>query len=285
MKISAVKEYEGSLKKLSNLLADSNKKVQGVFYTNTFFSKRYLSRANSVVEDIDLAENFVKLTVATRLEPVGLLEVENTLDMLVEFEAGDIPGFVQAGLLDGSDIEPQPLTPEIVATTKGLYTVDILLNMKEPKVTYQEFKIAGVPFTLLNLHQELDEDFDQTVTLLFGPAEKLYFFSNFYDKELNNRDTKIVLDLIMDENITGKVIKAVKLETDSAHTMLHPYEELISSYMTIDGAYVFGHGSGYVRISREEISKYKMTLEPQGTSGRYMLRLSNGKSVIRLYME
>jgi hypothetical protein len=287
MKVKAFKEYEASLMKVRNLLEDSSKKVQGVFYTNSYFTRRYLARAHALVDEINLTgEDSIKLTVSARIEPMGLLEIENTLDTLVRYEAGDIPGFMPEGMFDGVNIEQQPLASDIVTTTKQLYNIDILLIMNSPKVTYQEFKIAGQPFTLVNIHHALDEDYDQTVTLLFGPVDSLYFFSNFFDKELSVRDSKIILDLIMDENITGKVIKGIKLETEAGvNSFVFPYEELFNSYYNQDGDYVFGMGAGYIKIPKGEIDNYKMKLIPEGSGGNYQLILENNKSKVRLYME
>jgi hypothetical protein len=287
MKVKAFKEYEGTLQKVKNLVDDSSKQVQGVFYTNSYFSRRYLARAHALVEDINLiGEDSIKLTVSARVEPVGILEIEETLDTLVEFEAGDIPGFIPEAMADGINVEQQPIIPDVVTATKQLYSLDILLLMKEPKVTYQEFKIAGVPFTLVNLHHTLGEDYEQTVSLLFGPVGNLYFFSNFYSKTFSVRDSKIILDLIMDENITGKVIKGVKLESENGvSSYVFPYEELLSSYYSQDGDYIFGMGAGYVKIPKDEIDSYKMQLVSQGISGSYQVILENNKNKIRLYME
>jgi hypothetical protein len=287
MKVKAFKEYEASLQKVKNLLTDSSKKVQGVFYTNSYFSKRYLARAHALVDEINLTgEDSIKLTVSARIEPQGLWEIENTLDTLVRHEAGDIPGFIPEGMFDGINIEQQPLASDIVTTTKQLYNLDILLIMTWPKVTYQEFKIAGQPFTLVNIHNTLGEEFEQTVTLLFGPVDNLYFFSNFYDKELSVRDSKIILDLIMDENITGKVIKGIKLETEAGvNSFVFPYEELFNSYHNQDGDYIFGMGGGYIKIPKEEINNYKMRMFPDGKDGGYQIVLENNKSKVRLYME
>lgn len=288
MKVSAFKEHKASLQKVKNLLEDDSKKIQGVFYTNSFFSQRYLARAHSIVDEVNVAEDRIKLTISSRVETQGLWELDNTLDALVEHKAGDLPGFIPEGSLAGSDIEEQPIFPETVSTTKGLYTADIYLILEEAEVTYQEFKIAGCPFTLVNLYKKLgqEDEFEQTVTLLFGDANKFYFLSNFQDKNLSVRDSKLILDLIMDENITGRVIKGAKLEIDTGVSgMVNPYEELISSYRTTEGDYIFGTGAGYVKIPRDEIDRYKMLVESQGASGAYMIMLSNGKNSIRLYME
>jgi hypothetical protein len=287
MKVKAFKEYDSTLQKVKNLMEDSSKQVQGVFYTNSYFSRRYLARSHALVDEINLVgEDSIKMTVSARVEPVGLLEIEETLDTLVEFEAGDIPGFIPEGMFDGVNVEQQPLIPDVVTATKQLYNLDILLIMKEPKVTYQEFKIAGVPFTVVNIYHTLGEDYEQTVSLLFGPVGNLYFFSNFYNKTFSVRDSKIILDLIMGENITGKVIKGVKLESENGvSSYVFPYEELISSYHNQEGDYIFGTGTGYVKIPKGEIDSYKMHLVSQGISGGYQVILENNKNKIRLYME
>jgi len=243
-----------------------------------------------LVNDIDIAENKISLQVSTRIERSGLPELENTLEELVAYNAGDIPGFTPEGYFEGSDLQETPLMADIVATTKELYNADILLNLEYPVITYQEFKIAGKPFTLVNLHKILGDyeetPFEQMVTLLFGEADNLYFFSNFHEENLSVRDSKLILDLIMDENITGKVVKGIKVTSvDGVTASVYPYEELLASYVTMDGDYVFGNGAGYMLIPKDELGNYKMRVVPQGLSGAYQLMLFNNKNTIRIYME
>ena len=286
MIIKAVQEQKGTLQKLKNLLNDPTREVHGVFYTNSFFSKRYLSRSHALVDSIDLKENTVKLTVSTRVEPVGLMEIENTIDKLEQHKAGDVPGFIQEGMFDESGMEPQPLIPEFVATTQQLYSIDIFLILDIPTITYQEFKIAGHKFTLVNIYHTLDNDFGQTVTLLFGDSDKMYFLSHLFDENLSVRDSKIVLDLIMEENITGRVIKGMKITDHSGvGSFIYPYGELISAYYNQDGDYIFGMGAGYIRIPKGEISSYKMECIPQGKTGHYQINLTNSRHTITLNME
>jgi hypothetical protein len=290
MNIGTFKLNSGTLKKLKNLLDDKSKKVQGVFYKNTHFSQHYLSRSHMLVNDIDIAENKISLQVSTRIERAGLPELENTLEELVAYNAGDIPGFTPEGYFEGSDIQETPLMADVVATTKELYNADILLNMAHPVITYQEFKIAGKPFTLVNLHKILGDyeetPFEQMVTLLFGEADNLYFFSNFHEENLSVRDSKLILDLIMDENITGKVVKGIKVTSvDGVTGSVYPYQELLASYVSMDGDYVFGNGAGYVMIPKDELGNYKMRVIPQGLSGAYQIMLFNNKNTIRIYME
>jgi len=290
MNISQFKLHFASLQKVKNLLNDPTKKVQGVFYKNTHFSQRYLARAYTLVKDLDVADNRIKLQVSIRMDQAGLPELENTLDDLVAYSAGDVPGFIPEGYLEGSDLEEPALPAEVVATTKELFNADIVLDMNPVKVSYQEFKIAGKPFTLVNLHTILgdyeEHPFEQMVTLLFGEVDNLYFFSNFHEENLSVRDSKLILDLIMDENITGKVIKTIKLESvDGVTSSVFPYEELISSYLSMDGDYIFGMGAGYLRIPKDELGNYKMRVTPQGTSGAYQIMMFSSKNTIRIYME
>jgi len=66
---------------------------------------------------------------------------------------------------------------------------------------------------------------------------------------------------------------------------VYPYEELLASYVTMDGDYVFGNGAGYMLIPKDELGNYKMRVVPQGISGAYQLMLFNNKNTIRIYME
>src|SRR5690606_3765329 len=118
-----------------------------------------------------------------------------------------------------------------------LFSTDLFLILDNPELTFQEFTIAGSKFTLVNLKHILkdeedteDEGFEQEVSILFGEADRLYLFSHFYNKELNARDTKLIFDLIVDENITGKAITGVKIDSPSGSTSaIFPKGEMISS--------------------------------------------------------
>lgn len=286
MRVQGIKVQDGSLKKLNNLLRDENRKVHGVFYTNSFFSQRYLSRSHALVDNINLEEDSIKLTVSARLERTGLLEIENTLEVLVQNEAGDIPGFTPEGLLPDLPQGENPFIAEAVGVNQQLFSVDVLLIMREPKVTYQKFTIAGVEFVLVNLTQSFGDTYEQTVSLLFGDVAKLYFFSHFYNKKLSVRDMKILFDLIVDTNITGKSVVGVKLESLSgASSSVFPFEELISSYRATSGDYIFGTGAGYVRIPYKKLADYAMSLVPNPDTGSYRIDLESYKDTIRIYME
>lgn len=289
MLVKGIKEHESTLKKLNTLMNDPQKKVQGVFYTNSFFSQRYLCRSHALVDNINIEDNQLKLTVVTRLEQMGLLEIENTLDMLVRYGAGDIPGFTPEGILENeAENMDQPHIVEAVSVGQFLYSLDLLLIMKDPKVTYQEFTIAGTKFTLVNIYHRLSEDeefgFDQTVTLLFGEVDKLYFFSHFFDKKLTLRDLKILLNLIVDENITGKAITAIRTESEGAASGLFPVESLISSYYTTSGDIVFNTNTGYIRLDVDKLQNYKAELTPN-PNGSYLLDLVSKQDTMRIYFE
>lgn len=288
MLVHGVEKKEGSIEFLKRILGSKHKKVYGVFYTNSFFSQRYLCR-NHLLNKMEFEEDIVKLTVSTRLENVGLLEIENTLDMLVKYEAGDIPGLMPEGVF-GKEEAVEPSLPESVSVTQFLTSVDLFLVLKKPEITYQDFWIAGHRFTLINIVHQLGEDnkepeFEQVVSLLIGEVGKLYFFSHFHDKELTKTDMKRVLDLIIDENITGKAITGVKLETESGvSSSVFPYENLISSYTSSNGDIVFGTGSGYVLIPGKDIDKYKMKCIAN-EKGAYRLELRYKKNTVKIYFE
>lgn len=286
MQVLSAREYEAHLSQLKFLLEEEERKIHGVYYTNDYFSQRYLCRNHALI-DLDIEENSISTKIALRLEPQGLFEIENTLDMLVEHEAGDLPGYVPQGSEDG-DGNPlfQHLLPEPISVNQYVIPVDLLLIMKEPKVTFQDFSIAGYDFTVVNLYHKLGEDFEQTVSLLFGYSDKMYFFSHFYDRKLVYKEFKTIIDLIMNENITGRAIRSVRIDNGGSSSCgLFPYEGLISSYISVDGDYVFGDGSAYIRIPGDSLKDYKMQCEPNVQNGAYTLSLYGKKDTIRIYME
>lgn len=286
MRVQGIKTQVGTTRKLQNLLDDPSRKVHGTFYTNTYLSQRYLSRAHGIADSIEITDEMVKLTVSNRVERVGLLEMENTLEELIRHEAGDMPGFTPESVLPEEERESNPFVPEPIGVNQQLFSVDLLLLLKDPTIKYQDFTIAGSKFTLVNIHHTLGEDYEQTVSLLFGDEDKLYLFSHFFDKDLSLRDLKILFDLIIDKNITGKAIVGVKLESLSGVTStVFPAEELISSYLSTSGDYIFGTLAGYVRIPREKLGEYKLKLVPNEQTGSYRMDLVSYKDTISIYME
>lgn len=295
MKIASVKERTGSLQKLKSLLDDKSRKVHGVSYSNSFFTRRYMCRSSVLVDNIDVKDNKVKLTVATRIEQGGLQDVESTLAFLTRFEAGDIPGFTPEGMYDIPQ-ESEDFLPEPVSVTQFLISIDILLNMKNPELTYKEFTIAGCKFTLVEIHEvfyadsnddedEDEDDFDHTVTLLFGEADKFSLLSHFYNKDLSQRDMKMVLDLFVDENLTGKGIRSIMCSLPNGVLLYQfPFDSLINSYTTSMGDYIFGSGYGYIRLTDQQLKKFKMECVPR-PFGSYVIQLKSKELDISFVLE
>lgn len=298
MKIASVKERDGSLKKLKSLLDNKSLKVHGVSYTNSFFSQHYLCRSTLLVNDIDLKDNTVKLTLANRIEQAGLPDLENTLEFLARYEAGDIPGFTPEGMYDKEEQkDTQFMVPEPISVSTFLISVDILLKMTAPTIRYKEFTIAGEKFTLVELHQvfevERDEDdeddvaddFEQTVTLLFGDSHKMYLLSHFYDKDLTTRDMKMILDLFVDDNLTGKAIRSMMCKLPNGVVLYQfPFDSLVNSYTTLEGDYIFGSGYGYVRLTDSQLKKFKMECVPK-PNGAYSIQLNSKELAIEFALE
>lgn len=289
MIINGLKEYKGTLKKLDNLLKDTDRGIQGVYYTNSFFSQRYLTKAFAIADHLSIADNSVNLKIVTRVEKAGILEMNNTSDMLLDYAAGEVKAFS----LDPEEAyahNPTTPIPEPISVNMALFPFDIELFMKDPEVTYQEVTIAGSKFTLINLHQVLDQEkeLEQTVSLLFGERDKLNFFSHFLNKTLTSRDTKLILDLIVDENITGRAVTSVSYRNEEGViSRVFPYEELINSYRNSNGHYIFGTGHGYMRIPKDSLHKYQMTVDAfsDSKSLEYQLVLESAKSRIILNMD
>lgn len=289
MIINGLKEHKGTLRKVYNLLKDTDRGIQGVYYTNSFFSQRYLTKSFAVTDYLNVTDKSINLKIVTRVEKAGILELESTNDMLLEYAAGEVKAFS----LDPEEAyahNPTTAIPEPVSVNTALFPFDIELFMKDPEVTYQDVTIAGSKFTLVNLHQVLDKEkeLEQTVSLLFGERDKLNFFSHLINKTLTSRDVKLILDLIIDENITGRAVKSVSFRNEEGVVnTIFPYEELINSYRSSDGNYVFGTGHGFLRIPKEGLHKYQMTVESFSDSKNleYQLVLESAKSRIILNMD
>lgn len=297
MKVAGIKEQIGTTRKLKILLGDTNLKIHGVYYDNEFFTQRHLSRAQALIDPILLEEDEIKVRMSMRLEKVGVRELENTLDMLVKHSAGDLPGFNSEGMyenaLQGGATEEQPKEnidapqfPEVISVKQQLFTVDLVLILRDYKITYQDFTIAKQKFTLLTITDSLGGELTQSVSLLFGAVNKLYLFSHFFNENLTLRDSKLILDLIVDENITGKALTTIRLETKSGvGTSLYPLTSLIGSYKNISGDYIFSTDTGYIRIPYANIGTFRMTLDPVGTSGMYQIILESSSETITIQTE
>jgi hypothetical protein len=293
MQVSGIKGHVGTLQKVKNLLKDDKKKLQGVAYTNSFFTKRYLARAHALVDSVNITENTIKLQISTRVEAAGVEELSDTLDVLVHHEAGDIPAFIsETDAISG--LNPERVQSEQVSVTTALYNVDLLLIMKDVSVTYQEFSIAGKKMTLVNLHHrlgELDEesgqfDFEQTVSLLFVESQAFYFFGNFMNQKLSTRDTQIMLELIAKENITGKAIKGVQLDAEGgALSTVYPNEGLLSAYYSMSNDLVLGSSlEGYIRIGAADLKNYRMSVR-LSAGGKYALYLENKQTIVVIFTD
>ncbi|AHN66657.1 hypothetical protein Bcp1_182 [Bacillus phage Bcp1] len=283
MRLPNVKSKKGSLEMLQGMLKDKRKQVYGVFYTNDFFSQRYVARNHVLADEVNIEEKTVKLKIATRVEHAGLWELENTLDTLVRYEAGDIPGYDYT-----EENATIPTVPEPISVTKHLYSIDLVLIMKEPSITYQSFSIAGVKFLMINILHVIEDDgdeFEQKVSLLFSEAGKLSVFSHLYNKELTPEDIHMLLHLIMDKNITGKEILAVRIQHKSGtKSVLVPADELISTWIAAKDSYVFSAGLSYIDIPYDSINTYTFTMQPNTIAG-HQLELENEEHTLHILME
>jgi hypothetical protein len=262
MKFVNIKPRQGHLKKLGKLLADPELAVLGVSYNNTFFSKRYLCRSHLLTKKINVHNGTLETTITTRLEAMGLNEIQITAEVLKKYEAGDIPDFL--GDEYGEHASSQDMFPEYISTTQALYSIDLLLKMKAPELTYKDVTIAGEAFTLVDVYEKLDDIFDHTLTFMFGAKGRPDLLAHFSNKDLNLRDAKMILELLVDDNLTGRSIVSVGCETKDLALAVFPYDDPISAYTSAsndgDTEYIFGDGSGYFSFSQESLSGYTMSL-------------------------
>lgn len=287
-KLKDIKEQTGTMRKLSNLL--DSKKVYGVYYTNCFMSERYLSRSHLDVKELDVKNNEIRMTIPTRVEAQGIRELETTLGMLVEYKIGDIPNITTEAEEGSPHGDIIPVADDIVSVNEHLHNIDLYLIVEEPEITYKEFSIAGEKFTLVELHHIIDPSDDvasqveQTITILFGEVGNLYFLSHFHNKNLTSRDTKMIMDLIVDENITGKAITSISVasKSTSIHTYLYPLTSLIGSFKNVSNTIIFSTDTGLVRLEEEDLNKYKMECVPINSEGHYLIKLEGKNESIHI---
>jgi hypothetical protein len=303
MRVSGVKQREGTLRKIRDLF--NSKRVYGVHYNNSMFSRDYIARPTVMMSHVDLDNDVLELKIAQRVNGAGLAEMEAThyafqaLSSDKEHLIGDLPGFTPEGMLEGSGIPEEERQPDTVTPTEQLYTVDVQLRLESPEITYQEFTIGGSKFTLANIvynipfSTEEDESgekdvFSQHVSLLFGEPSKMYFLSHFVDKKLNSRDARYLLELLTDQNITGKLIRGVHLTGSGAGGGIYPYGESLTLYKNNYGSLIIGNGSGYLTLYQDYISVFDhFQVSTNGKAGGFEIKLKPRKSEsqITLFME
>lgn len=284
IKLNEVRKQTGTLTKVKNLA--NKKKVFGAYYTNSLFSRVYLTRHNMLMEDVNVSEDKVQMTVSTRVDGNGIDELENTLQMLIEYGIGDVPG-VSA---DGSYLIEETQNPEYISLNETLFTVDLQLILKEPKVSFREFTIAGNKFTLLTLTHTVTDYFEQEVKLLYGEPDdsKLFFLSHFAGEKLSMRDAGLILDMIVDENITGKAIVSANFRDTTkfaALTTIYPLNSLIGMYSNIEGDIIINNDNSFLLFPSKSLEDVTMRCEPLLDAGGYSIILEGTSGILTINLE
>lgn len=277
MKIHPIKLKPFTIKRLQKLLEGNKKQIYGVSYINSYLTKRHICRNNAEVRNIDIEQGIIDVDLTVRVEDVGATELDITRNMLVTKGLGEITNnYIPDNVFekDSEHIYNEPVIVENVSITQGLRSVDISLTFDEPTLTTQDFSIAGSKFTLVNIKQYIeDENFEHTITLLFGDTGKLNILSHFYDKDLTSRDAKLIMQLVMDNNLTGKALSGVRYISKEVDTTLFPLENLITPFVNSSGNYVFASGTGYIVLSRSEINKITMYVYVDNSNGTYTITI------------
>lgn len=276
------------LAQLKELLEDKTKKVHGISYFNDFFSKPHLVRSHILKDEVLLEEDELRIGFFMRVDYNSFVELENTLEWLVLNEAGDIPGYITEG-----DVLDKPHLEERVSEGLSLFTADVILNIKSPKVTFEEITIAGESFTIAQVVNQLplgeDDSVVQRVNLLFGSADKFSFLSHFVGKKLTHEDGMTVLGLIEEENLLGKAIQGAGFrDSNKGHsTFIGSHSEMIQVTRLWSGGYFFRSEVSTFEVDKELLDTMDFKVELEVSSQSHRLTFSNRRKGVELsiYLE
>lgn len=276
---------EVTMRKLRNHLDNDEQTIHGVYYNNSIYSRRYLAQDTVYVQDIDISNNRLKMSVTTRVEfsDVGIEEVNMTKEALHYYEAGTVPHYLFYDK-DGNQYQPHEELEEPVTATMSLISMEVLLEMDQPRIYHRNVVIGGQGFDLFEIHQDFD-GFKQSVQFLFGRQDKLTFLSHFHGKKLNMKDSQKILELIVKENVTGKAIVGIRSEAEGMVTNLTPVRDMITSIYSFDNEPIFTTDGGYVKLTK---SLFKTgTFEAQFLQGspRSKLKWKNNHRTVEIFFE
>lgn len=278
-KVKETKLLNATLRKLRSYEENDNLKLYGVSYTNPFLSRRVACRSQALVNKLDIQNSQVNLTLSMLIEKNAKFELDNTLDFLVRYEAGDIPGYEQSeenpDFLDESPQQP-------ITATYHLADANLALNMKNPTVQYREFTIQKEKFTIVYLTERFDEVIDHTVALLYGTGGALKFLGKFLDKELTPIGFAPLFELMSDDNLLGTHIVALKVESkkEGLRSVCVPIEGVVSLMENMEGDYVFSTDQYYFKLPYASLQDYRMTVD--AVAGGYVLKLDSIHNSIEL---
>lgn len=276
------------LVKLKELLEDKTRKVHGISYFNDFFSKPHLVRSHILKDEVLIEEDELRIGFFMRVDYNSFIELENTLEWLVMNEAGDIPGYITEG-----DVLDKPHLEEKVSEGLSLFTADVILNMKSPKILFSDTVIAGHTFTTVQVINAMplgeDDSVLQCVKLLFGSADKFSFLSHFVGEKLTNEDGLKVLDLIEEDNLLGKAIQGAGFrDSNKGHsTFIGSHSEMIQVTRLWSGGYFFRSEVSTLELDKELLDTMDFKVELEVSSQSHRLTFSNKRKGVELsiYLE
>lgn len=279
VKIQEMKPLNATLMKLRSFEENTKLQLYGVGYTNPFLSRRVACRSQALVNKLDIRDNQVHLTLSMLIEKNARYELDNTLDFLVRYEAGDIPGYELSeenpNFLDNSPQQP-------ITATYQLTNADIRLNMNNPTVQYKEFTIHKEKFTIIYLTEKFDEVLEHTVSLLYGTSGALKFLGNFVDKELTSIGFSSVFELMSNDNLLGAHIVSLKVESkkEGIRSVCVPIEGVISVMENVEGDYIFSTDQHYFKLPKKSLQDYRMTVD--AVKGGYIIKMDSTHNSIEL---
>jgi len=274
------------LEQLKELLESETKKVHGISYFNDFFSKNHLVRSHIFKGDAVLEDNEIRIGFFMRVDYNSFTELDNTLEWLVMNEAGDIPGYIAEG-----DVLDKPHLEEKISEGLSLFTADIVLNIKEPKIVFETVTIGGEEFVIARVWNRMplgEDDFvEQSVNLLFGDADKFSFLSHLVGKELTIDDGLEVLDLIEEDNLLGKAVQGASFrdKVRGNDTFIGSHTEMIQVSRLFSGGYYFRSDVSTLQLDKKLLDTLTFTVELEKKIQSHRLVFKNDEVELAIYLE
>ncbi|AID17444.1 hypothetical protein [Listeria phage LMTA-148] len=265
-------EKESSLNSFLSSMRNEKGTVVGVYYKNAMIDESILAEASLQLEVPNKTEKVLQATVALKPMPSQVNQL-TTLESLLE----------DSGMGWFFDRE-RPITPtmstplfnDLAISQSALSNIQnyrLVVNMADPKVTKQTFTFYKNTYTLFKVE---DRQMDSKVAgniihsihvlykeeqydgeTLFG---RLFVESGSKEAKLMKRDTKILLDLLCDENVTSLFIGGIELSLEDrlSNAKLFPLYTAVTATRTNYDAYRFLTDSGETTIVSDTILESKL---------------------------
>lgn len=274
---------------------DSKLVLVGTYYINNFLDENILSE--TIINDtlVNVRNGGFRTSISLKPMPAQLESLRVTETVLNSVDMGWFGG----GSIDDPALKSS-FEMDFLMGNSGLSNIqnyDLTLNMVDPVVTRVDTVINGVKYyqfavtdssELLGGVGEQDSldnpvSVDHTLVLLFkeytGDDMETFFSAFTQATELNKKDSKKVLDMISDQNLSGLYLGGVLAlsgsDTSVVTSLLPHVDDLVIS--ATDEAYRITCNSGSISIDRAGVVGVRVEYK---SPGKYELRIGTAKTAV-----